>query len=251
MFTSFVKGEEYVRVCDDAKQTALHKAAKVGHVSICKLLVDHNANSKLLDAQGNRPYDLAVEGSHHQCIRALIPTELHKDLQQCALAISKKLKQTTAEEFRDVVYLFQKACRHANDPDMFDREFPHDEVNGARLLMIAAFSADIDITRELLSRKDASDLLQQRSFSEATPLMWAVEGLLCANLAKPKQALEHEHIQHMQVIQKLLQKDGFGVNNMDCKGMNVLSMAAIGDAEDVVKLLLKYGESGHSKSSFI
>lgn len=60
---------------DDSGNTALHLAAKSGHLHCCRLLVQHGAKADVQNLQGQTPEDVAFHNSNLQCseyLRAVI-----------------------------------------------------------------------------------------------------------------------------------------------------------------------------------
>ena len=60
---------------DAGMQTALHKAAAAGEGAICSALMEFGANPQLVDAQGLRPFDLAVMAGHAYARRMIVALE--------------------------------------------------------------------------------------------------------------------------------------------------------------------------------
>jgi ankyrin repeat protein len=55
------EGQDANEQTQDQKNTAIHLAAKNGHILIVKYLIEQKASVKLVNAKGKRAYDLAAE----------------------------------------------------------------------------------------------------------------------------------------------------------------------------------------------
>ena len=51
---------------DDFGTTPLHKAAKRGHLLVCKLIIEQIGDINPRDNDGKTPLQMAVEGKHHK-----------------------------------------------------------------------------------------------------------------------------------------------------------------------------------------
>lgn len=52
--------------------TPLHEAARVGHLDVVQLLLDHGADVTIKDTRGDLPYDVALENGHHFATQLLM-----------------------------------------------------------------------------------------------------------------------------------------------------------------------------------
>lgn len=52
--------------------TPLHEAARVGHLDVVQLLLDHGADVTIKDTRGDLPYDVALENGHHVATQLLM-----------------------------------------------------------------------------------------------------------------------------------------------------------------------------------
>jgi ankyrin repeat protein len=64
---------------NERKQTALHKAARMGHHKIVKLLVDRNANINVKDKTGVTPMMSAAAHNHKKVIKLLLSKTIESD----------------------------------------------------------------------------------------------------------------------------------------------------------------------------
>ena len=55
------EGQEVNEATQDRRNTALHLAAKHGHILVVKYLLEQKASPKLVNAEGKTAYDFAVE----------------------------------------------------------------------------------------------------------------------------------------------------------------------------------------------
>ena len=60
-----------VNAVDDLRETALHKAARNGHVIVCHVLMKRGANAGLQNAAGKTAANLAAENNHTECANYL------------------------------------------------------------------------------------------------------------------------------------------------------------------------------------
>ncbi len=57
--------------CDEVRETALHKAAKNGHVVVCHVLIKRDARHDIKNQSGKTALDLATENKHIECVEYL------------------------------------------------------------------------------------------------------------------------------------------------------------------------------------
>lgn len=60
-----------VNSCDEVGETALHKAAKNGHVVVCHVLIKRGARHDIKNQSGKTALDLATENKHIECVEYL------------------------------------------------------------------------------------------------------------------------------------------------------------------------------------
>lgn len=60
-----------VNACDEAGESALHKAARHGHVIVCHVLIKRGARPDLKNSEGKSALDLAREHNHTECVEYL------------------------------------------------------------------------------------------------------------------------------------------------------------------------------------
>ena len=60
-----------VNAVDDLGESALHKAAKNGHVIVCHVLIKRGARPDIKNKDGKTAVDVARENNHHECVEYL------------------------------------------------------------------------------------------------------------------------------------------------------------------------------------
>jgi len=64
-----------VSACDLLKQSALHWAAKEGHLDICQILIEHGANANLNDVGDKTPLYYALKAKHSAIVKLFLSSK--------------------------------------------------------------------------------------------------------------------------------------------------------------------------------
>ena len=186
-------------------RTPLSTAAELGHESIAKCLLDHNASIDLKDKKGRTPLSYAASNGHAAVVRTLLD---HNSSTETEDQYGKTPLWYAAERGDDSIVKMLLENKTAINSQ---------NVNGRTLLCLAAENGHETIVRLLLEKKAVVD--SQRADGQ-TPLMLAAKN------------------GHEAVVKVLLENNAV-LDSFDGYRRTPLMIAAWGGHEAVVKVLLE------------
>ena len=188
-----------------AGRSLLSRAAEIGHESIAKHLLDHNASKDLKDKKGRTPLSYAASNGHAAVVRTLLD---HNSSTETEDQYGKTPLWYAAERGDDSIVKMLLENKTAINSQ---------NVNGRTLLGLAAENGHETIVRLLLEKKAVVD--SQRADGQ-TPLMLAAKN------------------GHEAVVKVLLENNAV-LDSFDGSSRTPLMLAAWTGHEAVVKVLLE------------
>jgi ankyrin repeat protein len=254
-------------ICNDLGQLPIHIAAKNGHVTTVKALLDHGEDTlDKVDREGRTPLCLAACGnskSHAETVKYLVErgSEIaHKQLNRATPLLQ------AAQNGNDlsIRYLIGEDCRIPNSENLDLNEWNSDRLTPLSLAAIAGHeSAVLTLLRNgakdrgtgALTNRDLLSWVAGHGMTEALRLLLGTPEILVDSLDEfhrtPLSWASGNG--HLDVVTQLLDSTGqttpvVNVNSVDRKKRTPLSWAAAAGHEVVVKILLKYGADPTIKS---
>ncbi|KAN0138107.1 Ankyrin repeat-containing domain protein [Lactarius tabidus] len=235
--------------------TPLHLAAAEGHLDMCQVLLERNADVRVHDNSGDTPLHLAASSHHLEIARILL--KYNADVNSQNEDGSTPLDIASSRGNLDVLRLF---LAHNADAVV-------DDNRGSTLLHLVSIRSHLELARSLNELKadinasdDEGSTLVQRVSQDVREGYLEIMRLLLdhgANLnALDKSGNTALHFAasegHLEVVRMLLELKA-GANSLDSKGLTPLQRASRSMREryrDILRLLLDYGANvnAHDKS---
>ena len=234
----------YEREC---RFTPLHIAAEEGYLDMCQMLLDHKADVRMQDNQGNTPLHLALSGDHFDISRILLEynAEVNSRNEDGYTPLLIASSNGNIDIFRLLV---------AHNADVF----VHDN-RGNTPLHVAAFGGHLEVVRSLLELKADVHSLNSEGL---TPSQRALEGQRKGELDIVWLLLNHgadakadeksgNTLLHLAAsegdlaLARMSLEHNADVNSQNNDGLTPLLLASRRKNLDVVRLLLDHNADVH------
>ena len=144
--------EDMMEYGKESSFTPLHIAVKEGYLDICQMLLEHKADVRAHDNEGNTPLHLALSGGHVEISRILLEYNAEVDSRN-----EDGYTPLLISSLNGNIDLFRLLLSHNADA------FVHDNMENTPL-HLAAFGGHLEVVRSLLELKaDVQSLNSERS----------------------------------------------------------------------------------------